>query len=107
MPGLQYTEERAPFAFETITVSSTALGFTTATAFPTGLPPADAAFVSVETDSIRYRVDGLNPTDTVGHLVASGGSFWVYGTLNCRKLRMIRVTNDATIRVTYYRRGDA
>lgn len=102
-----YTDERAPFAYETITVSSTALGFTTATAFPDGLQPADAAFVSVETDAIRFRVDGIVPTAAIGHKIASDGSFWVYGTLNCRKLRMIRVTNDATIRVTYYRRGDS
>ena len=92
--------------YESITVSSTALGFTSGTAFPGGKQPADMAVVTIETDAIRYRVDGVAPTASEGHKAAADSSFTVYGTQNLRAFQMIRVTTDATVKVTYYRRGD-
>ena len=93
------------FAFETITVSSTALPFTVATAFVAGTGPAEGALVTVLGDNVRFRLDGIVPTATVGHLVTAGQSIQVCGTLNARRFRMIRQTTDATVTVTYYRKG--
>lgn len=94
-----------PFNFEKITVSSTALGFTTATAFPDS-GPADLVVCRVETDSIRYRVDGVSPVAATGMLKASGEEFTVCGVTTAKRFRMIRVTTDATVSCTYYRSGD-
>jgi hypothetical protein len=105
MSGPLQTELRVPVGHESITVSSTALGFTLATAFPDGLPGADMAVVTVETDAIRHWSDGTAPTATVGHKQAADSSYVVYGQACLRQHLMIRVTNDATVRVSYYRRG--
>ena len=95
-----------PFAFETITVSSTALGFTATTAFPAGQQPGAMAVCRIEVDGIRYRADGLNPTATVGMLESVGGTFTACGEASMRRFRMIRVTADSTVSCSYYREGD-
>ena len=95
-----------PFAFEQITVSSTALGFTAATAFPDGLPGAAMAVVSVESNAVRYRADGIVPTAAVGMPIAVDGVVTVCGALSIKRIKFIRVSSDATISVHYYREGD-
>lgn len=90
------------FAFESITVSSTAIGFTSATYAPaTG--SAELALVYTETDEIRWRVDGSDPTGSVGHLESAAAKFYVCGKHNLATWKAIRVTTDATLRVTYFR----
>lgn len=94
------------FAFEEISVSSTAIGFTAATAFPDGRKGADMAVVTIEDDAIRYRDDGLAPTATVGHPAAVNTSLTVCGAASLKRFLAIRQTTDADINVTYYRMGD-
>lgn len=96
----------APINFEQITVSSTALGFTVAKFEPPGTKAADLAVVNVEAFAVRYRVDGLNPTASVGQPAAADTAMTVCGTLNIRAIRFIRQTSDATLSVHYYRMGD-
>lgn len=93
----------APFAFETITVSSVSLGFTAASAYPTGGPAADMAVVDVETNGIRYRADGTAPTASVGNPVAAAATFTVCGQPSIKAVRFIRQTSDATLSVSYYK----
>lgn len=96
-----------PFAFETITVSTTSIGFTAATLAPSGSNPAEMAIVSVESNPVRYRLDGLAPSSTVGHPAVAGDALTVCGTLSAKALRFIRSgAVDATLSVTYYRGGD-
>lgn len=97
---------RSPFAFETLTISSTALPLTAGTYDRSDGAPADWALVTVETDALRFRDDGAVPTASVGHKQAADSSFMVYGTRAIRQLRMIRVTTDATVMVTYGRQAD-
>ena len=97
-----------PFAYEAITVSSSSIGFTAVT-FDAGFPNvAVLAVATLETDSIRFRVDGGVPTSTVGQLVtqASNVSLSVCGTSAIRAFRAIRVTTDASLKVVYYRAGN-
>lgn len=95
-----------PSAFETITVSNTSIGFTAATAYPTGSDaPAIMAILTTETNSIRFRSDGIAPTAAVGHLVAASSSIEVCGAQAIRTFRMIRASADATIQATYFRLG--
>lgn len=95
-----------PFAFETITVSTTALGFTEATYKPSTGAPAQRAFVSCQTSPIRYRYEGGTPTASVGHYKTAGQDFTVNSAYAVRTFRMIRDTtasSDATCTVTYER----
>lgn len=106
MAGFDMDTLRVPLGFEQLTVSSTSKALT-ATVYDVldGDGVADLAVISVETDAIRYRCDGVAPTASVGMPQAANSTFTVYGVLSVRKLRMIRVTTDATIEVHYYRVG--
>lgn len=93
-----------PFAFEQITVSNSAIGFTTATYAPTGQLPASLAYITLETNPIRFRNDGTNPTASVGHLVNPAQTIEVCGTLAVSQMRMIRQgAADGTAMVSYLR----
>jgi hypothetical protein len=89
-----------PSGFETITVSTTAIGITAAL-----LTNAKAAFLTVEGADIRYRIDGTDPTAAVGHLVTDGGNLMLTDKTRAAltQLRMIRDDAvDATVSVTVY-----
>ena len=92
-------------AHESITVSSTAVGFTSTTRTPTTGDfknmTARIAHCMVETDNIRYRVDGTNPTSTTGHLKYASSEFYIMGTTAIKKFRAIRTSTDATLKVNY------
>lgn len=91
------------YDFETITVGATAGRASATKTCPTGELCARALHCTVETDAIRYRFDGTDPTATVGHKVAADQYFWVVGINNVRRLRMIRVTADATAHCSFIR----
>lgn len=77
-----------------LSVSSTAVTLTV----PRG---AMLATVFVETDAIRYTTDGTTPTATVGTRVSASTSFTVCGSTMDR-IKLIRVTGDATVDVEYF-----
>ncbi len=106
--------QRHAFAYEAITVSNTAIGVTAATAFPrlvTGTGGyavsqdngAEEAVFSVETDNVRYTLDGTVPTASVGHLLLPNDILTLVGRDAIRKVKFIRVTTDASLKVTYFR----
>ena len=88
------------YAKETITVSSTALGFTVATMTASNRSPIMVMFTT-ETDAIRWWDDGSTPTATVGHLVPVNSERIVCGS-SIGRFRMIRVTGDVSVTATYY-----
>lgn len=94
----------APMGFETITVSSTAIGFTAAQLHANG-EDAVVAVVSIASNDIRYRDDGTAPTAAVGHPVASASQLTVCGADAMAKFKMIRQSSDATASVSYYKRA--
>lgn len=114
-PQFNVSQYRGGFDGETLTISSTSKALTSSVFNPTisGVPSsssrADYALITVETDSIRWwPCTGAlctvgAPTSTTGHVVPKDSSFTVYGYGNILNLRMIRVTTDATIQVSYYR----
>ena len=83
---------QAPPAVETITVSTTAVSLAAATigGGTTGKPEARYCFLSLATAAIRWRVDGIAPTDTVGHIMASGAALELYGATTIRRFSAIR-----------------
>lgn len=86
-------------AFEQLAPAGTALGITEAIRAPGGVACTWARF-SVETQAVRYRIDGGLPTTTVGHPVATGVTIDIYGEANVRNLRIIAQTGTSKVEVT-------
>jgi len=92
------------FDYESKIVSTTAVGLTGAKISPSNASPAQAAFITVETASIRFRLDGATPTATEGHLAEAGDALLLYGINTLRSFQAIRATTtDAMIRITFLR----
>jgi hypothetical protein len=94
-----------PMAFEEKTVTTTATTFTPATYQP-GTDSnewARAAYVSVETDSIRWRVVGT-PTASSGHPIAAGQSYMFCSLDSVAAFSMIRSgAANAKVTITYFK----
>lgn len=93
-----------PFDDETLTVSTTALPLTATVYAPAGEFPAGLAVCSIESNPLRVRDNGLNPTSSVGELMPTGTKFEVCGVPSIRAGRYIRSgAADATLFCRYYR----
>lgn len=81
---------------EVITVSTTALSLATDTVGGRGTarPEARYCFLSLETAAVRWRVDGIAPTDSTGHVMASGSSLELYGHETISRFKVIRDTGS-------------
>lgn len=98
-----WSNQLVPMGFETITVSTAAIGFTSAT-ITTTTASAAYAFFTLETADIRYRVDGVDPTAAVGHAAAASSANFVCGRAAVVAFRAIRSGgSDSTMRVTYFK----
>ena len=101
------TRVYSTIAYEAITVSDSAIGFTAAT-MTKQCKRAECALEGTTAKGIRYRKDGTNPTATVGTLVLpvvdsdSGAYFTVEGYKDCARFKAIRDSDtDATLHVHY------
>ena len=65
---------------------------------------ARGVFITVETNNIRFRIDGGDPAITTGHLVvaASYQSIYLNNRGAIRNLRMIGIGGTAVVHVTTY-----
>lgn len=92
--------------YETITVSSTAIGFTAGKILLNlaggAHKRAIAAIVSAETQPMRFTINGTTPTTTVGHLMAAGDYYTIQGEANVAAFKAIRTGTDGTLQVTYF-----
>ena len=91
----------ANFGYESITVSTTAVGITDSVR-----SGRDRALITVETDEVRFRSDGPAPTASEGHLVSAGDSIILESAQELVNFKAIRVTTDATLKVTTDERGE-
>jgi hypothetical protein len=91
-----------PTGFEVVTVSSTAVGATVSKLTSATGRSISYIYGYVATDAIRVRDDGENPTASVGQPVAAGERFEVCGVKAARQFRMIRVTGDAPVSLSFY-----
>ncbi len=95
--------------FEQITVSTSAIGCTSSKLNPTsgdykGMS-CKRILVRVETDQVRYRIDGTDPTSTVGQILYKRDIFIEANPQNIAKFKAIRDTGSstsATLNVEYY-----
>ena len=87
----------AVYAYESITVAGTAIGFTAAT-----MDQAVEALVTVEAGAVRFRADGTDPTAAVGHVLEVGDVLKVRSQNDLQKIRFIRRDAvSATLRVSF------
>lgn len=87
---------------EIITVN-TIIGITDTLLQVESQPPIKKAVLTIEVDQIRYWVNSSVPTASEGHLLNPGDVLEIEGINNIRNLRMIKVTNNATVMVTLFR----
>ena len=83
---------------QTLTVSSTAVSLTVPAR-------ANAALITVESNSIRWWDDGSTPTASAGHLATAGTQVMYFDTGDrdlIVNFKAIRVTSDATLQISYY-----
>ena len=75
----------------------TSLAAATALTVPAG---SAYAVITAETQAVRWRDDGTNPTATVGMPLAAGASFNYYGALSA--IKFIEQTSSAKINIAYF-----
>jgi hypothetical protein len=92
-----------PFAYERITVTTTAVSRLNATYRAT----AGAVFITVETNNIRYRIESGTPDANNGHLVIAAAyqNIWLNDLMSIKEFRAIAVGGNAVLIVTYYRKN--
>ena len=83
------------------TVSNTAIGFTSGKITPATGGKVRRVVCTLETDNVRIRTDGTDPTSSEGHLLEVGQSIVVEGYATIAAFRAIRTSTDATLKVTY------
>lgn len=82
-----------PQGYEQITSLSAAAALTV----PAG---STHAIITAQTQAVRWRDDGTDPTGTVGMPLAAGESITYYGDL--KRIRFIEQTASAVLNVSYY-----
>ena len=75
----------------------TSLSAASALTVPSG---STCALIQAETQSIRWRDDGTNPTSSVGMIIAAGESLFFTGSLSA--FRGVETTASAKLNVSYY-----
>lgn len=80
---------------------SSAVGLTVPVRTPDGMTAkANFALIIAETQNVRWRDDGVDPTNSVGMLLVAGTPFQYDGDLN--KIKFIETTASAKLNISYY-----
>jgi len=88
--------------FEEIVVDIGVAGLNPAVFQPAVGEPAAKAFITAEGGAMRYRIDGLNPTDTSGHPLLDSDFLELKSIYLIRKFRVIKQSATAgKLTVTY------
>lgn len=90
-------------AFEVLTVDNTVRSLNSEIYSKNGgLECCNKATIEIETADIRYRVDGGEPTTTVGILAGAGDIITLVGRTELKLFRAIRTTaTSATLNIDY------
>jgi len=65
---------------------------------------AKAVLITIETNNIRYRIDGDDPTNLLGHVVFANGGLTFKDPYSLQQLRMISLAAGGSVaQVTYYK----
>lgn len=89
----------SPAGYQQLTVSTTAVALTV----PVAATRTRLAVIGVESNPIRFRDDGTDPSATVGTLVKADNFVLVCGADAIRQFKAIRQgASDATLNIHYY-----
>lgn len=89
------------FGYQQITNLSSAVGLTVPQRDATGLNARPSiALITAETQGVRWRDDGVDPTASVGMPLAAGVTLQYDGDLN--KIKFIEQTASAKLNISYY-----
>lgn len=83
-----------PISYEQVTSLGSAVGITV----PDG---TSLVAIQAETQPVRWRDDGTNPTTSVGMIIAAGDVLWYTG--KPKALKFIETAASAKLNVMYYR----
>ncbi|MCC6417226.1 MAG: hypothetical protein IT429_03140 [Gemmataceae bacterium] len=95
-------------AFEQVTVAATSIGLTAATINNgNGHPQAVCALLRLQGAQIRFRLDGADPTTTVGTPLEVGDVLSIQGNALLNNFRAIRTGGTSgVLNCTYIGEGD-
>lgn len=98
-----------PFAFETLSPTDVDMATCTESTFTQkatnqAAQPAREATISVMDNPIRFRIDGGDPSDTIGHYVPVGTFFTLSTSTAIKNFKAIAIGSSVTseISVTYF-----
>lgn len=63
---------------------------------------AQAALITVETEPIRFTIDGTTVEATVGHRMDAGQSYVVLGSVNVKKFSCIDISSASSVKITVF-----
>lgn len=87
--------------YQQLDTVSSATGLTVPPRTPDGMTAkANFALIVAETQNVRWRDDGIDPTASVGMLLVAGTPLQYDGDLN--KIKFIETTASAKVNVSYY-----
>jgi hypothetical protein len=91
--------------YATLAVSTSAVSLT-ADASPNLPSTCNRVFITCETQPVRWRADGTDPTASTGHLLAKDDSISFTGVKYRQLLEKIRfiatVAGDGALKITYF-----
>ncbi len=87
-----------PLGYFQMTSLATSKGF--ADASITIPPKAKLVILQAETQNVRWRDDGTDPTASVGHIIEAAGVFFYNG--NFEEIEFIEVAASAKLNVSFY-----
>jgi len=102
-------QPKVAYAFETLTVDTSTRTLTSAYLTRLSSPgpsinPDTSAFMTVETATLRWTINGSSPTSTSGHKATDGDTISITGYDNLRNFRFLKVSgSDGSLQVTYER----
>lgn len=91
--------DRTPFEYEKITVGIAVVSRLNAA----HRIAHNAVYMTVEDNSIRYRIDGDDPDAGEGHLVLAGQNIYFVDPKSLQEFRMIAIGGNAVVIVTFYK----
>jgi hypothetical protein len=94
-----FVNELTPFAYEKLSVTSDAISALNTDYTATAI----GCFITVESNNIRYRIDGGDPDIDDGHLVHVNQNLWFSNPASVRNFKAIAEELTSTLIVTYYR----
>ena len=98
MSSTTYTMNLRPTGYEALSVTNAAaVGFTAAKLTPAVM----GVFCTVETATVRFRMDGSDPTTSEGHELESGQTLTIYNRTALPNIKFIAESTTAPVRVTY------